>query len=113
MRESQGSLAGVTYTAANGQIINNDGEKLLTVATRDTWQTRMMTFQCADVTKALGSVSKICSNGNRVIFDDDGSHIENKQSGEILWMKQVGGLYTLDVEIAPPSETHPFQGPGA
>ena len=72
-----------------------------------------MTFQCADVTKALGSVSKICSNGNRVVFDDDGSYIENKQSGEILWMKQVGGLYTLDVEIAPPSETHPFQGQGA
>ena len=49
-------------------------------------------FQCADVTKALGSVSNICSNGNRVVFDDDGSFIENKQAGEILWMKQVWGL---------------------
>ena len=45
-----------------------------TVATTDEWQIRQMTFQCADVTKALGSVSKICSNGNRVIFDDEGSY---------------------------------------
>ena len=50
-----------------------------------------MTFQVTDVTKALGSVSKIVANGNKVVFDESGSPIENKRSRE-----------RLDVYVAPP-----------
>ena len=44
IKESHGSKNGVTYTAANGEVIMNDGEKTLMIATRDTWQTRLMTL---------------------------------------------------------------------
>ncbi len=37
-----------------------------------------MKFQVADVTRALGSVKKICMAGNRVVFDEE-SYIENKE----------------------------------
>ena len=41
-----------------------------------------MTAQICAVNKTLMSVSKIASKGNRVIFDDDGSYIEDKETGE-------------------------------
>jgi hypothetical protein len=109
MKASWGSQNGVFYTAANGETIDNEGEKTLTMATKD-WQTRQMTFQVADVSKALGSVSKICSNGNRCVFDDEGSYIQNKLSGEKLWMRQQDRVYVLDVDIAPPENDRVFPG---
>ena len=38
--------------------------------------------QIAEVKKTLGSVRRICEAGNRVVFDEDGSYVENKSSGE-------------------------------
>ena len=65
-------------------------------------QVRQMTFQVAKTHKALGSVSKICSNGNTVVFDDEGSYILNKATGEQTALRQENGVYLLDVSIAPP-----------
>ena len=33
--------------------------------------------------------------GNRVVFDDEESYIQDKRSGEKMWMKEVGGMYML------------------
>ena len=41
------------------------------------------------------SVSKIASKGNRVVFDEDGSFIENKSTGEKSGLTQSGGMYYL------------------
>ena len=38
------------------------------------------------------SVSRIASKGNRVVFDDAGSFIKDKNTGENTWMQQVGGM---------------------
>ncbi len=46
------------------------------------------------------SVSKVAAQGNRVVFDDDGSYIEDKTSGEITWMEQVGGMYLLKMYVS-------------
>ena len=41
-----------------------------------------------DVTKALGSGSKIVANGNKVVFDGSGSFIETKdQEKDYGWVK--------------------------
>ena len=63
-----------------------------------------MTFQRARVNKALGSVSQICKNGNRVIFDTGGSYIQNKETGSKLWLKEQGGVFVLPMMVGPPSE---------
>ena len=47
-------------------------------------------------------MSKICRAGNRVIFDDEGSYIEDKSTGEIMWLEQRDGLYVLPAVFAPP-----------
>ena len=62
---------------------------------------RAMNLQVVDVRKPLGSVSRICAAGHRVVFDDEGSYIEHKTSGEINWLREEGGNYMLDVWVVP------------
>ena len=63
-----------------------------------------MTFQVTDLTKDLGSVSKIVANGNKVVFDGSGSFVENERSREILWMREDNGVCVLDVYVAPSND---------
>ena len=79
----------------------NEGEKTLTLATQGGGM-RQMTFQLAAVNKALGSVSQIVGNGNRVVFEPSGSFIQNLNTGEKLWLRENNGVYVLDVLVGPP-----------
>ena len=49
------------------------GQRKLDVCTLDGQQRRSMTFQVASVKKALGSVSQMEKNGNKLVFDQDSS----------------------------------------
>ena len=46
------------------------------------------------------SVSKIARAGHRVVFDDDGSFIEDKSIGERLWMNERNGVYALKMWVS-------------
>ena len=102
LKEMEESRGGQFYVCAGGREIPNYGERTLTLSTLDWSSVRNMTFQVTDVTEALGSVSKIVANGNKVVFDESGSFIENKRSRERLWMREENGVYVLDVYVAPP-----------
>ena len=57
-------------------------------------------MQVAQVNKVLASVGKMCGAGNRVVFDDEeGSYIEDKQSGEITPLHKRNGVYVMDMRI--------------
>ena len=58
-----------------------------------------MRITVADVSKVLASVSKICECGSRVIFDEEGSYIEDKQSGERTPLHKRNGVYVMDMRI--------------
>ena len=60
-----------------------------------------MTFQAAPVDRALGSVKRMCRSGRRVVFDDEGSYVKNKATGEINWLREERGNYMLDTWIMP------------
>ena len=45
-----------------------------------------------------------------MIFDEEGSYIQNKASGEINWLREDNGNYVLDVTIVP---GHAWQGSDA
>ena len=45
--------------------------------------------------KPLASVRKICSGGNRVVFDDEGSYVENKVTGKRTEVVKEGGTYAV------------------
>ena len=100
--ESEGPRRGVFYTTADGSTVENEGENTLIMSTTDGAQLRKVTFQVANVNKALGSVSKMVKNGNREVFDTSGSKIENKMTKDILWLRERDGVYVVDMMVAPP-----------
>ena len=58
-----------------------------------------MTAQICAVNKTLMSVTKIASRGNRVVFDDDGSYIEDKETGELIPLHRRGSLYVMKLWV--------------
>ena len=59
------------------------------------------------------SVRKMCKAGHRVVFDDEGSYIENKSTGERLKIEEEDGDYVLDVWVKTgEDEEKVFRGPG-
>ena len=46
------------------------------------------------------SVSEIAAQGNRVVFEDESSYVEEKASGDRTWMQQVGGMYMLKMWVS-------------
>ena len=45
------------------------------------------------------SVKKICKIGQRVVFDEEGSYVENKWTGERIKVSEEDGEYVLDVWV--------------
>ena len=58
-----------------------------------------MNSRIADVTNALASVKKSCQRENRVVFDEEGSYIENKASGRKVPMRVENGVHVIDVHV--------------
>ena len=103
VRATESSRSGMCYASATGQPIPNLGEQCLPLITQE-GTLRGMTFQAAPVSKALGSVKRMCSSGHRVVFDEDGLYVENKITGEINWLREEAGNYMLDLWVIPPEE---------
>ena len=85
-RKGEAQMRGVHYEVANGVRIPNMGEKEFKGVSEDR-QCRNITAQVCDVNKAQLSVSKAVNAGNRVVFDEEESYIENKYTGEKLWLE--------------------------
>ena len=60
---------------------------------------RGIVAQVCKVHRPLMSVKKICKNGQRVVFDDEGSYVENKWTGERIKVLEEDGEYVLDVWV--------------
>ena len=86
---------------ADGTEIHNLGARKLTLSTLDWRHVRDMEFQVTDVHKALGSVSSMVRKGNRVVFDPEGSFVENIHTGDRMPLREDNGVYVLDVLVAP------------
>ena len=62
---------------------------------------RAMTFQATPMDRTLGPVQRMCSSGHMVVFDDDGSYLVNKVTGEASWMREEGGSCIMDLWVMP------------
>ena len=56
-------------------------------------------MQVCNVNKGFLSVSKIAQKGHRVVFDSEGSYIEDRETRERLWLQEQGGMYVLKVWV--------------
>ena len=67
-----------------------------------------MTFQVARVKKALGSLSQMVKNENKLVIDQDSSgkettsYIQNKRTNEKISLRRENGVHVLDLMVAPP-----------
>ena len=92
------------FRAANGNKIYNEGQRDVSMMTREgSW--RDMRFIACDVSKALGSVSQMCRTGHSVVFNppwhEEGSYIQHMGTGERMWLEESNGLYIFNVKVAP------------
>ena len=88
------------YASSTDEPIPNLGELRLPLMTNEV-TSRGMRFQAAPVSRPLGSVKRICQSGHRVIFDEDGSFIGNKVTGEIDLLREDNGKYIIDLWVVP------------
>ena len=108
-----GPMKGKRYTAANGSYIRNEGEKVISMVTREGhWKD--LKFQACDVTRPLASVYKICEAGHSVVFnpswDTRGSYIVNRDTNDKMWLTERDGVYVLQTKVAPHKwQTKPSQ----
>ena len=51
-----------------------------------------MSSRCVMSTVDFSSVRKVTKAGNRVIFDEDGSYMQSKETGETTVLKENGGM---------------------
>ena len=99
--EGDACRRGVQYEVASGELIDNLGEKKF-VGHSEAGHQRGMTAQVCDVNKALLSVKRIVAAGNRVVFDPNGSYIEDTSTGDRLQLKEKGGMYMLKLWVQRP-----------
>ena len=103
IKQTKASMSGVKYASATGEEILNLGEVVLPVITAEGTKRRMK-LQAAEVSRPLASVKRICEAGHTVVFDDTGSFILNKATGEINALREECGNYMLDLWVPPTNE---------
>ena len=101
--ESMGSKMGVTYTAANGGVMRNYGQRRVNGKTNDGKEVQV-TMQVTDVNKALVSVGQICEAGNTVLFNKSGGEIISNKDGSKTKFYRENGVYRMDVHVPVPKQ---------
>ena len=96
IKEGAASKSGVQYECANGERIPNLGEQKFMAYTQEGCQKRIRAQVC-EVTKALLSVRRLVEAGNRVVFEEGGSYIEDIYRKERMYLQEKHGMYTLKV----------------
>ena len=104
IRESEGSKNGVQYVAANNGRIANEGEYDLNFSTTE-GNKQCLTFQIAEVNKALCSISNLVDKEYKVVFDknvktdQDTSHMIHKETGVITRYRRTRNVWVLDAFV--------------
>jgi hypothetical protein len=92
------SAGGVNYRAANGTEIKNHGQRIVKGFAGDGTPINVAA-QVADVNSNLGSVARAVEAGSRIVFDKDGSYIQNKKTGKKIHVKYNNGQYEFDIWV--------------
>ena len=99
VKEGSQKRRGVEYEVANGEMIPNLGEKIFLGHTEN-GNARKVTAQVCDVNEALMSVFKMVAAGNKVVFgSDEGHYVEDKVTGERVYMEEKQGMFTLKMWV--------------
>ena len=103
--ESAGSKRKQNFIVGNGAKVPNEGQLVLNLeGDLGNGKRRIKsTFQVAEVTRPLMSVSRVCDQGMRCIFEDTHALVVDKKTGkEVSRFERVGGLYIARMKLKPP-----------
>lgn len=87
------SKKGPEYEVANGEALPNLGEKKCLLMTEDSSVMKKVVFQCADVHKALLSVSHVADLGYDCTVSKCGGYLKDTQTEDIVPLHRRGSLY--------------------
>ena len=94
LMETEASRSRQTYHTADGGVIKNKGEKTVTMYSEDGDQFRAR-YQITNVTRPLNSISRVCDQGNNVLFTKTGGWIINHETGRYTWFPREHEMYVL------------------
>ena len=94
LRQTDKSRSGYTYEAAGGQSILNEGERNLIFMAQE-GNSCNMAFQVAEVNKGLRSVADLVDIGHKVVFDANGSYMQDPSS-QRAHLRRQRGMWYLD-----------------
>ena len=95
---SAGSRNGCHFVSASGDRMKNRGQAKLKLGDPRAKTVLTSTFQVADVTRALYSVSKMCDEGCIVTFNES-EGVVTKDGKVVARFVREGGLYVAELEI--------------
>ena len=105
--EGEATKSGVKYVAANGEKMNNYGEKKVKFKGSGEEAMHSIKFQVTDVRKPLASVARILEKGNTVVFSRGGSYIVNDKTKKKIELKEEKGTFVMEVDFFEPEVAEP------
>ena len=97
VKPSAGSLAGLSYVAANKGKIANEGEQHLRLCSMDGSFGFKMKIRSAAVSRPILSDARLVENHNDVSFSKTGGTIMNRKTGRVVRFERKHGVYVLRV----------------
>lgn len=105
------SRAGFEYEVANGEGIPNLGRRNCIMMTENSVLPKRIQFECADVHKALLSISRIADSGYECILTKSGGRLVDVETGDVVPLHRRENLYFMKAWVKNDSgQDFPRQG---
>jgi len=103
LTQSDGSRRKQNFIVGNGQKVPNEGQLVLNLESDgDEGRKIKSTFQVAEVTRPLMSVSRVCDQGLTCNFTDTHALVLDKAGKIVVKFERRGGLYIARMRLKPP-----------
>ena len=108
VQDSPGSRRGQNFVAANGAKIPNEGQVTLNLEAEVSGEVTLLssTFQIANLTRPLMSVSQICEQGFQCVFESDGARVVSKEGLTVRKFEKRNQLYVAEMKLQAPDRFH-------
>ena len=106
IEDSPGSRRGANFIVGNGELVPNEGQAHLNLAAdsgNGSEQLVRSTFQVADLTRPLMSVSQICAQGHKCVFEGEQAMVIGQDGETICRFRKENGLYVATMKLKPPT----------
>ena len=105
VQESPGSRRGQSFVVGSGERVPNKGQVHLNLeahVSNGRPLSAQSTFEVAEVSRPLMSVSRICEQGHSCLFTSEGAKVIDSSGKELYSFKNSNGLYVANMKLKPP-----------